>query len=687
MYDPGQGIIRFDVEVQDKSGHPVTGLRQQDFTIQDKSHPGTIVTFHAFDTQHPELDPPVEVILVIDELNMQAGPQLEAAEEQAEAFLRRNQGHLRQPVSIYRITSDGPWTGSYSPADGNVLAEEIAHASPSGILKKPNISIHGSAFASGKPINFNVTASLEVLGSIAIEERRRPGRKLLFWLGPGWPIDRQLDSKLVERSAEFRLRMLEARITVWQVLQLPSPYREPLPLAVTVEQIPDDMKSVMGDTRSLTLPAVAVESGGGVLWAKENLFSLITKQIEDGSSFYSLTFDPTRATQVDDYHNVSIKVAKSDTTVRARTGYFDEPVFYDQPIPGMVPTTVEQLENAVRAARGVGDREMTEQLSRMQLTERLNSARLKALESVVRGKKARQTLIALADESVFLPPPAAETLADPAPDSKTQQEMIARAIAYVNQTIPRLPNFIAQRTTVEYGEVEPKRDAPWKTLTGDRSQYVRISTKADMRYQHGHEVADEGAPARKGPWTDTLTTSGVFGPIVGIVLVGATPTHGELSWSRWEMGTHTPVAVFRYRTTREKNLYFTGSGYITMRDGEAYRKRIEPFHGEFAVDPATGAVLRLTVEADLEPRLSLDQSNIMVEYEPQVLGGATYICPSRSVSISRQRVIMNMQNWDEKYKIYAPFETLLNDVTFDKYHLFQPTARLLPGYRPAPAGR
>jgi hypothetical protein len=30
---------------------------------------------------------------------------------------------------------------------------------------------------------------------------------------------------------------------------------------------------------------------------------------------------------------------------------------------------------------------------------------------------------------------------------------------------------------------------------------------------------------------------------------------------------------------------------------------------------------------------------------------------------------------------------LLNDVVFDKYQLFQPTVRMLPGFRPAPQGR
>jgi hypothetical protein len=46
-----------------------------------------------------------------------------------------------------------------------------------------------------------------------------------------------------------------------------------------------------------------------------------------------------------------------------------------------------------------------------------------------------------------------------------------------------------------------------------------------------------------------------------------------------------------------------------------------------------------------------------------------------------------MHEWSEDFKVYAPFETLLNDVAFGKYHLFHSTARLLSGFTPAPQNR
>jgi hypothetical protein len=74
----------------------------------------------------------------------------------------------------------------------------------------------------------------------------------------------------------------------------------------------------------------------------------------------------------------------------------------------------------------------------------------------------------------------------------------------------------------------------------------------------------------------------------------------------------------------------------------------------------------------------------MVEYGPVVIGGKTYILPTRSVSISRQRTVTILDEWGEKFGVYGRFETILNDVSFGRYHLFGSESRMLPGYTPVP---
>jgi hypothetical protein len=79
----------------------------------------------------------------------------------------------------------------------------------------------------------------------------------------------------------------------------------------------------------------------------------------------------------------------------------------------------------------------------------------------------------------------------------------------------------------------------------------------------------------------------------------------------------------------------------------------------------------------------MQRSDVMVEYSPLVIGGTTYFCPIRSVTISRERTTMDIHEWGENFKVYAPFESMLSDMAYQRFHLFRPTSRMLPGYTPA----
>jgi hypothetical protein len=97
------------------------------------------------------------------------------------------------------------------------------------------------------------------------------------------------------------------------------------------------------------------------------------------------------------------------------------------------------------------------------------------------------------------------------------------------------------------------------------------------------------------------------------------------------------------------------------------------------IDPATGAVLRLTIEADLSQGLPLVRSDMLVDYGPVELGGKTYVCPVRSLAVWRSRTvsILALTDWDVRFRTYGPFSTMLNDMAFDNYHLFRAETRML----------
>ena len=104
----------------------------------------------------------------------------------------------------------------------------------------------------------------------------------------------------------------------------------------------------------------------------------------------------------------------------------------------------------------------------------------------------------------------------------------------------------------------------------------------------------------------------------------------------------------------------------------AYWPVICGYSGDIAIDPSSGAILRLVVQAGMDQNatielvgLNTEIANVEVEYGPVDLGGKTYICPLRSVTL--------VERMDS---------TWLNDVVFKQYHLFRGEHRILPGFTP-----
>ena len=110
---------------------------------------------------------------------------------------------------------------------------------------------------------------------------------------------------------------------------------------------------------------------------------------------------------------------------------------------------------------------------------------------------------------------------------------------------------------------------------------------------------------------------------------------GGLIWIRWEQRVGGRLAVFRYSVPKEnqKSAYAAAGCCLPDGDGTGGFEKRTSYHGEISIDPASGAILRLTIEADLYGFVPLDRSDIMVEYSPVEIGGKNYICPVRSVSI------------------------------------------------------
>ncbi len=525
---------------------------------------------------------------------------------------------------------------------------------------------------------------LIALGSIAVEERRTPERKLLFWLGNGWPI-RHISrwQHLFETVTELSTRLREARISVW----VDDFWRR---TGADDFKYQDFLAGVTSE-KSLTienaaLQVLAVQSGGGMLRGVGDAADLVSQQVAQANTFYTITFDPPRTDVVDEYHDLKVAVGKPGLTAQTRTGYYDEPVYYDQARSEAKDVTVAQLRESIDELQHALDSEAERRLNGMELTERLSSSELAKWLAMLKGKKAQQALTAVADQSVFFPPPAEETLTLPPPSMADQRQIIQRTVDYVSKTIRILPNLNAERNTTLY--VEPPR-APgqaWKTAAGDHYLEPVSIAKADVHVSHGQEDVSElsSTAIRQIPQGKSLQTEGTFGPILASLLIAVAKPESKLMWARWEKGIGGSLAAFRYNIPKDTPIFKVESCCLAADFDQIRFETYAPTYGEIAVDPATGAIFRFTMRAGLAWRLPLQHSDIMIEYGPVILGGASYVCPIRSVSISRPRSIVEISEFGETFRVNAPFENILNDVKYENYHLFRSSSRVLPGFNESP---
>jgi len=127
--------------------------------------------------------------------------------------------------------------------------------------------------------------------------------------------------------------------------------------------------------------------------------------------------------------------------------------------------------------------------------------------------------------------------------------------------------------------------------------------------------------------------------------------------------------VFRFIVPKEKSHYsveFCCFQFGKVRNQEF--REYAAYHGEMALDPTTGAVLRLMIVADMESLAPILKSGILVEYGPVLIGGSTSYCPVRSVSMQVE--------WEYGTEL---MQTSLNEVSFSKYHKFGTESRVLTG--------
>jgi VWFA-related protein len=313
---PDSGKIHLDVVVTSKSGPHVDGLQQSDFTLLDNKVPQTITSFKAVTGREAS----IEAILVIDAVNVDY-QDLSYARQQVENFVRAEGGRLTYPVAVAVFTDQSVQLVTDFSKDGKALGAAVESAN----IGKRDINRSTQYGASER-----LQLSLEALSRLANSEAPRPGRKVIIWVSPGWPL---LSGPRIELSGKdvqgifasvvyLSTLLREARVTLYSV--------NPMGSGVSNSWFYDQFvkgvsKPGQVDAADLGLPVLALQSGGLALDYSNDIPGLLRKCLADAAPYYEISFDSPPAKQPDTYHHIDIKLTQPGLKARTREGYYAQP--------------------------------------------------------------------------------------------------------------------------------------------------------------------------------------------------------------------------------------------------------------------------------------------------------------------------------------------------------------------------
>jgi len=353
------------------------------------------------------------------------------------------------------------------------------------------------------------------------------------------------------------------------------------------------------------------------------------------------------------------------------------------PVWGAKKVTVAELDDMLKTmqAEKKTDADVATTLKQVELSEELTRGRMNELAGYAPGPLTTEQIYVLEARSATLPPPPEEIPASPAPDVSALKAILDRAGAYATQIFAQLPEISATKTTLRFQDNVEAVDSS-AGLKGSAKE-VTVGSSFVAPYQFIHYINATAYPVvidrgvEKKSNEKDATRWGANGyikiqepePGLGEVFKAAQAS-GSIEWLRWELVNARPAAVFSFSVPRKESkleidvccfpeLSEIGVGrFYTPTTGGALAgseatpgvsgaagdlqtnadwkdfKSITAFHGRLYIDPDTGIVVRMIVEAELKTSDVVRRMDTRIDYGPVKVGQRTLIMPVKSFIIS-----------------------------------------------------
>jgi len=360
-------LVEINVVVDDKSGNPVSGLTQKDFSLFDGGHQQTISLFMpATDKVLPSPPlamppdtytnllaahggvPPSTTIILLDGLNTALSDQ-SYARAQVLKFLSQIQP--QDHVALYALGIKLTILQDFTTDASNLIAAlsrykndtastirspdiRLIQNAPAGIdVAQLNAAITFANQDSARIFQGNrVEMTLAALNAIALHAQGLPGRKNLIWLSGNFPVcfcfhdqnpllnDNELYYKnQVEQTAQL---FANANVAIYPVDARGLFGPDVSPVAGP---------GLRGATRGLSAPIIdtnfLIEDianwTGGIAFSNTNdIMGAIRRAMRDGEVSYVLGYYPDHNDWKGEFRKIKVKTDRPGIKVRAREGYF-----------------------------------------------------------------------------------------------------------------------------------------------------------------------------------------------------------------------------------------------------------------------------------------------------------------------------------------------------------------------------
>jgi VWFA-related protein len=207
--------------------------------------------------------------------------------------------------------------------DGNEMSESLKKQEIGLRTIRRSEGIYGAEDQSGISIN--------ALRTLAAREAGQPGRTVVLWVSPGWPLlsgpridlDNKQQQQIFADVVDLSTLLREARVTLYAI--------DPIGANESVERtfyyesyLKGVSKPSQVDIGDLSLQVLATQSGGLVVNSNDTA-ALLQRCFADLDNYYEISFEPPPAENPNVYHHLEITIDKPGQVARTRDGYYAQP--------------------------------------------------------------------------------------------------------------------------------------------------------------------------------------------------------------------------------------------------------------------------------------------------------------------------------------------------------------------------